>query len=94
MPTGGPRGNAIYRLIAGIIEFGLGLIAIPALVGLIGAVVFGVVDILMQLIRGNEGWSASGSSGLSGWAVRFYRYPIRHMNYIILGDPKDFPWLP
>lgn len=84
----GERMTAVWRI--------LGLVYLvtiyPFIAGIVilGALLFMVVDVPLQLLRGD---GASSSGMLSNIGMRAFNYPVDQAKFVILGE-GDFPILP
>lgn len=85
------RMQAIYRLL-GLVWLAL-VTPILLAVGAVAGFIFMVVDVLWQLLTGNQGLMASSGSGASSWLVRLYEWPLAQAEYIFLGK-DSWMWLP
>lgn len=86
---GSNRLDALLRIVLAIL-YTTTLWPIVALIGGIGGLVFAVLDWILQLLRGDDGLSESGTLGM--WGMRLFLWPIGQATYIILGG--EFPILP
>lgn len=62
-------------------------------IGVIAGGFFFLVDILIQLVFGDEGYTGSGVTTLSAWASRLFFWPFEQLFYIV-GTRDRFPVLP
>jgi len=89
-PSNG-RLDAIFRIVLAIV-FTVTIWPFVVAVGLIGGLVFAVVDLVLQLIYGGRG--ATGGGIVTGWGQRLFWWPIDQLTYIIGVSDKGFPVLP
>lgn len=86
------RSNGLYRIILGFIivstagVYPLALIAI----GVIAAVIYHVVDVVLQVLFNSNGLSDSGPWG---FLRDLYKWPLAQLSWFFFGG-REFPWLP
>lgn len=84
------RSQGVYRVAAFIVYALIGWVI--AAVALIAAMLFAIVDLLVQLILNDEGWTRTGS-GAAGLLVALYQWNLDILDYIFFGS-RSFPWTP
>lgn len=91
--TGSPRGDAIYRL-GYLLLVSWWLLPILTAVATITAIIWMVIDVVMQLLFGSEGWTAGGRGGtVQDWLKRLTYWPWHQIEWAVFGKGM-FPWLP
>lgn len=87
---GQQRSTGIYQLIG--LVFLVTIYPFVALIGLIGGLVYMVVDVLLKLIF-DSGASSNTAAGVPSFGQRLFMWPIDQIKWIATGD-GSFPWLP
>lgn len=88
------RADAVYRILF-VIVLALGGIVVLGLLwalGLLAGVIWMLVDLLIQLARNREGWSAD-RMGAGTFLERLFYWPVDMLEWLIFGT-GTFPWLP
>lgn len=86
-----PRLDAVFRVLLLIYLFTI--FPIVLLIGLIAGIIFMVIDVLLQLIRGDEGYNRFDNT-LTNWLQSIFFWPLEQLKYIIGTDTTGFPILP
>ena len=86
------RADALFR-VALLLVWTWTIWPIVLTTGLVGGIVFMMIDVILQLIRGDTGYNASNSM-LAMWTKRLFRYPFDQLWYIIGIKIDRFPVLP
>lgn len=84
----GRRWDALWRVVAFLWSI---VAAFILSIAIIGAMIYGVVDVLWQLFLGSEGLSENGS--LASWIKRLLMWPVDLEIYAFTGD-GEMQWLP
>lgn len=85
----GNRTDALFRILL-LAIWTWTIWPIVLTIGLIGGVVFFVLDVILQLIRGDPGLMGGT---ISTWSQRLFAWPLGQLEYIIGTEPQ-FPILP
>lgn len=86
----GNRTEAVWRVLGLVYFVVIGWIVLT--IAGIAAIIWMVVDVLMQLVTGREGWSGS-TSGAGGFLKRIWDWGHGQLNWVLFGS-GEFPILP
>lgn len=87
------RAEALYRF---VFLVAIAWWLIPTLLGvtLLIALVWMVIDVLMQLLFNRQGWNPGGmGASAKNFGERLVYWPVDMAEWTIFGS-RDFPWLP
>lgn len=87
-----PRGDAIFRL-AFLLLVSWWLLPFLFTITVILAIVWMVIDVVLQLFTGGAGWREGSGGGAKMWLERIALWPLKMSKWMIFGH-RDFPWLP
>ena len=92
--AGSNRADAIWRLafVAILAVGGIVVLGLLWAIGIVAGLLWMVVDVLMQLLTNDRGWS-TGGMGANEWLERLFYWPIDMIEWTLFGT-GDFPWLP
>lgn len=83
------RSEAVWRLLG--LVYLVTIFPLVALIGSVAALVYMLVDVVLQLLTGGEGLTTG--SGRASWLSRLYEWGIAQAEYIFFGT-GSFQFLP
>lgn len=87
-----PRTEALMRLVIGVALTVTGILPVLFAVAGIAGLLWMVVDVVLQLATGDEGWR-TGEPGLGSWLERLFYWPFEISQWVLFGD-REMPVTP
>lgn len=88
---GGARENALWRLI-GVI-YAVTIYPFVVMIGAAAGALYFVLEIASGIVLGRR-LSATDGGGIAGVLTRLFRWPIKQIKWLVLGEPDRFPLWP